>query len=278
MFRKLMGMSAAAVFALSLAGCGHIINTGEIGVRTSMGQTESTELQPGWTGTTVFNDVERYTTKEVNVDLKGLKPRAADNLFLDEFAVTLYYQANPGKIANFVIHHASQSDLCPKSDDTYCVGSVLVSKLGTSVISKVVAKYDSLKVNSDRTAVEGDIRNQLQEELNADSPGTFTVTHVAIQQAHTDPSIEQSIRNAVIAQKNIQTKQQELQVAEVEAKVTVAKAEGIAAANNKVSASLTPEFLRHEYNLALQTCAENGKCTMIVGGNGTPLLNIATDK
>ncbi|UPU15707.1 SPFH domain band 7 family protein [Salmonella phage STP55] len=48
-----------------------------------------------------------------------------------------------------------------------------------------------------------------------------------------------------------------------------------ARANQKLTTSLTPEYLQHEYNMVLQSCANSGKCTLIVDGSGSSkMLNV----
>ncbi|QZB90158.1 hypothetical protein selz497L_195 [Salmonella phage SenALZ1] len=77
-------------------------------------------------------------------------------------------------------------------------------------------------------------------------------------------AVEQSIRDNVMADKRLDTARKNVEIRDQEAK-----------ANQKLTTSLTPEYLQHEYNMVLQSCANSGKCTLIVDGSGSSkMLNV----
>ncbi len=104
----------------------------------------------------------------------------------------------------------------------------------------------------------------------------FTISRVVIRSVQTDPSIEQSIQQAVANQKKLEAMQVQTEIAKREAEIKVTEARGIAESNKIISGSLTREYLQHEANLALQKFAEKGNANTVIVPSGmavTPLIN-----
>lgn len=259
--KRLFGFMITAVLAFSLAGCGGFVDTGEVGIKTSQGQIDPNVLKAGYYSN-LFSSVDMYTIKETAVEFNDLTPRAKDNLSLKDLEVTVYYKTDPDQLAVWVSTHSGQSAQV-KGESYIRPGYNKIYTTASGIINDSVAKFDSLTLHQNRTPLEADIKTDLQKALNADSSGLFTITNVVIRAIHTDPSIEDSIRKAIMAEKEVQTATQLVLVKQQEAK-----------ANEMVAQSLTPEYLQHEYNQALLACAQNQHCTMIVGSNVQPQLNI----
>ncbi len=107
----------------------------------------------------------------------------------------------------------------------------------------------------------------MQNRLDAKDPGSFSVQRVVVRALNTDPSIEQSIQLAVQNQKKLEAKKIEVEIAAKEAEIEVAKAQGIAKANQIINASLTAEYLQHEINLALAEFARHDGQTVVIPAN-----------
>lgn len=261
MKRILLGLAMLAT-CFTLTGCFGIIDQGNVGVRTSFGKIDQEPVTGMYQ--TFFSSVNVYTTKETNVSISGMKPRAADNLTLDDLDVVIYYTTNPGKLPNFQATTAGQSAKVGE-DDFLRPGYVMIDTLGRSIILDSVAKMDSLTIHANRPALEQAVKTEGQAELDRAAPGTFTITRVVVTNAQTDKTIESSIRDNVVAEKRLDTAKKLTKVKEEEAKQITATA-----------ANLTPEFLQHEYNQAIQTCAANNNCHLIVDGSQSgKILNIA---
>ena len=99
----------------------------------------------------------------------------------------------------------------------------------------------------------------LPTRLDAKDPGVFAIQRVVVRALNTDPSIEQSIQLAVQNQKKLEAKKIEVEI--------VAKAQGIARANQIINASLTAEYLQHEINLALSEFAKHDGQTVVIPEN-----------
>ena len=107
----------------------------------------------------------------------------------------------------------------------------------------------------------------MQEALDSNDPGVFLVTRVVIRSVLTDPSIEESIREAVANQKRLEAKQVMVEIERKNAEIEAIRAEGIAKANDIINKTLTAEYLQHELNLTLQKFAETGANTIVVPAN-----------
>ena len=139
------------------------------------------------------------------------------------------------------------------------------------------AQIDSLVMHTRRDELSASVLRSLQAELDTNDKGVITVTRVVIRALTTDPAIEKAIQDSVAAQKQLETTEQRIAIAEAEAQVEIKKAEGIAKANQIINQSLTREYLQHESNLALQKFAEKGGTnTVVIPANmqTAPLIQI----
>jgi hypothetical protein len=112
--------------------------------------------------------------------------------------------------------------------------------------------------------------------LDKTDPGVFRITRVVVRAVITDPSIEESIRNAVANQKRLEAMEVQTQIAQKEAEIKVTEARGIAESNRIIAGSLTREYLQHEANQALLKFAESDNASTVIlpaGMSVAPLIN-----
>lgn len=260
MKRILIGLAMLAGCSM-LTGCFGVIDQGNVGVRTSFGDISDQPVTGMYQE--FFSSVNEYTTKETNVAITGMTPRAKDNLTLKELDVSVYYTTNPAKLPHFQATTAGQSARLD-GEGYYRPGYVMIETLSRSMTMDSVSRMDSMTIHANRPALEQSIKLDTQQALDAAAPGTFTITRVVVTTVQTDPTIEQSIRDNVTASKRLDTATKQVQIKEQEA-----------LANKATAATLTPEFLQHEYNEALKTCAGNSNCTLIVDGSDSgKILNV----
>jgi len=132
------------------------------------------------------------------------------------------------------------------------------------VISDETSKFDSLTLHQNRTELEQAIKVSLTDQLNKSDPGFFEITRVNISTLLTDPSVEDSIRKNIQMNNEIDTAMKEVKKKQQEAE-----------AMTKTANALTPMLLQNEYIKAIGRCADNPKCTLIVGGgSAVPMLNL----
>jgi regulator of protease activity HflC (stomatin/prohibitin superfamily) len=254
------------VLLLILFGTGYTIETGHVGVTRTLGNVGLMEVGPGFHLKLPFvTQVREFSAKENAFDLENLTPKAADNLSLRQLDVTVFYSVARDKIADVTVKYSSSEEAGPNGILVPAYG--VVSREARGVTYEVVAGVDSLQLHKQRESLQSDILSRLQKRLDDKDPGVFAIQRVVVRALNTDPSIEQSIQLAVQNQKKLEAKKIEVEIAAKEAEIEVAKAQGIAKANQIINASLTAEYLQHEINLALQEFAKNGGQTVVIPAN-----------
>lgn len=89
--------------ALFLTGCFKVTETGQVGIKTTFsGKIESEEVQQGF-NFTILSNIKNFSVKQIPIDLSDLKPKASDNLRLQDFDVTVYYTVNPAAVSDIYI-------------------------------------------------------------------------------------------------------------------------------------------------------------------------------
>ncbi|MBI5258903.1 MAG: hypothetical protein HY855_20530 [Burkholderiales bacterium] len=272
-------VSGIVLLLLVLAGlssCG-TIQTGNVGVRTTLGQVNLEEVSPGiYLGLPGVSMVQEFSGKEIGIDLNDLTPKARDNLSLRDLDVTVYYRVAQGSIADLHVKYAGQHTR-DEGSRVYLPAYGLLQRLTRNAVYEQAARIDSLVMHTQRDELAAAVRKGLQGELDANDKGVIQVTRVVIRSLTTDPAIEKAIQESVAAQKQLETTKQRVAIAEAEAQVEIKRAEGVAKANQIINQSLTREYLQHESNLALLKFAEKGGTTTVVipaNMQTAPLINI----
>jgi regulator of protease activity HflC (stomatin/prohibitin superfamily) len=274
--RVVIGVLIVLLALLGLSSCG-TIESGNVGVRTTLGKVNPEEIEPGlYLGVPGISRVQEFSGKEIGLDLNDLTPKARDNLSLRDLDLTIYYRVASGSIADLYVKYAGQHTRDEGSKVNLPAYAIL-QRLSRNAVYEQASRIDSLVMHTQRDELAASIRKSLQVELDANDKGVFIVSRVVIRGLTTDPAIEKAIQDAVAAQKQLETTKQRIAIAEAEAQVEVKKAEGIAKANQIINQSLTREYLQHESNLALQKFAEkSGTSTVVIPANmqTAPLINI----
>lgn len=251
------------------------IETGNVGVRATLGNVSLEEVTPGiYFRVPVVQSVTTFVAKETSVDLNDLKPKAKDNLSLQDLDVSVFFKVTDSAVADLYVRYAGQHAL---HDGRWYPAYNLVATLAKNAAFEAAAKHDSLVLHTKRDDVAADMHATLQSELDKANKGVFNVTRVVIRALSTDKSIEQSIQNAVAAQKQLEQADIQIRIANKNAEAEIAKAHGIAKANAIINSTLTREYLQHETNLVLQRFAEKGGAsTVILPANmqAAPLIQV----
>ena len=244
----------------------YVIETGNVGVKKTLGTVALDEVTPGFhLRLPLITSVNEYSGKENTFDLTDLTPKAADNLSLRDLDVTVFYSAAADKIADIAVKYAASDQ--PVGGGVLYPGYGLLWREARGAVYEIVAKVDSLQLHKQRNELQNDIQKLLQQRLDAEDPKVFAVSRVVVRALNTDPSIEQSIQLAVQNQKRLEAKKIEVEIAAKEAEIEVAKAQGIAKANQIINSSLTAEYLQHEINLALREFAKNDGQAIVIPAN-----------
>jgi regulator of protease activity HflC (stomatin/prohibitin superfamily) len=254
-----------------------VIETGNVGVRTTLGHVKQDELDAGvYLAVPGVTSVQQFSAKEIAVELNDMTPKAKDNLSLRDMDVTVYYRVAPGKVAEIITKYASQS-VRMEGEGFWRPAFTLVTAVSRNIVYEEVARIDSLVVHTQRDNIGLEIQRGLQTALDKNDPGVFHVSRVILRSIVTDPAIEESIRLAVANQKKLEAMKVQVDIAQKEAEVKITEAKGIAESNHIINQSLTREYLQHEANVALHTFAEKGNTnTVVVPANMSvaPLIGI----
>ena len=244
-----------------------VIESGNVGVRKTLGKVNPEEVSPGLNfRVPVVTRITEFVGKEIAIDLTDLTPKAADNLSLRDMDVTVFYKAASGQIADLYVKYANAHHY-DKESDSYFPAYRLVYREARRAAYETVAEIDSLTMHKKREQIADSIEARLQETLDSNDAGVFEVTRVVIRSVLTDPSIEESIREAVANQKRLEAKQVMVEIERKNAEIEAIRAQGIANANDIINKTLTTEYLQHELNLTLQKFAETGANTIVVPAN-----------
>ena len=261
------------VVVLLVTACGRI-ETGNVGVRTDFNKTiQTTEVPPGWYAA-VLTSVDEYVTKETELQLNDMTPKAKDNLTLADVDLSIFYTVSPDKVAELVIKYANMSGVDGVFGSLYYPGSKLIERVARGSLYDAIAQFDSLTMHTKRSDIEAAILRQVQEELDRSDAGVFTITKVVIRQVVTDQALEKSIQAAVQMQKQVEAKHNELELAKAEAARKVVEAQGVADSNEIVARSLTPQFIQYKQIEAMQSFAGDGTHTVVLPSGINPLVSI----
>ncbi len=256
-----------------LSGCFGSINTGNVGVRTSFNKKVDMDELPAGFYIAITDSVEEFNGKEIEVRFDNLTPKAKDNLSLSDLDVSVYYNFDTAKVAEFITKHSNMS-VFDEELRIFHPGYKLLTSVGRGVIYDAASKHESLTFHTKRDEIEKDILASLQKELNEKVPNTFSINNVVVRQALTDPALEASIRSAVQMQKQVEAKLHEKELAIAEADRKLQEAQGIKNYNDMITKSITPELLEFKRIEALKEFAKEGTHTIVLPSDTKSMINI----
>lgn len=264
-FGIIIGAGFFAIVAVVGFSSFYVVETGHVAVERTLGKVNITEYGEGiqWR-MPIITSYEKYVVKEINFTLEDLRPKAADNLSLEDLDVTVYYKVLPSAIAETDIKYASSK---ARGETGWLPAYGLIWQEARGASYDAVSQIESLELHKMRDQLGTTIGEKLQEKLDQSDEGMFQITRVIIRALNTDPSIEQSIQLAVQNEKKLEAKKLEVSIAKQDAQIEIERAKGIAQANEIINASLTAEYLQHEINTALQSFADNAGSVVVIPAN-----------
>ena len=144
------------------------IETGEVGVRRNMSkEIETSELMPGSWNQTVFGDVLRFPTKDVQADMPNMTPLAADNSTIKDFDISVIYSINPASAAELYIEKSRSYHATTEEGETLLMYNY-VRQLGRNAAYKVARRYESLKMADARAEIEQLVKQEVINQLAAE--------------------------------------------------------------------------------------------------------------
>ncbi len=263
---QIKAIAAVVVVALLALMAAYTVETGNVAVERTLGKVNHEEQLQGLNFKMPFlTESIEFSAKEIAIDIEDLKPKAADNLSLRDLDVSVYYRVPQDRISELMVKYASSAARGP--DGVYMPAFGLVMREARSTIYEQVSTIDSLQLHKQRDILQNSVLDELQARLEKTDPGDIVITRVVVRALNTDPSIEAAIREAVEAEKRLEAKQVQVEIAKKDAEIEIERAKGIAEANNIINSSLTAEYLQHEVNKALQKFADNDGSVVVIPAN-----------
>jgi regulator of protease activity HflC (stomatin/prohibitin superfamily) len=260
-----------AVLVAFLSACTQI-DTGNVGVESTLGQVKPETLQPG-VYLTVFKKVTEVCAKELPLPINDLKPQTSDKITLADLDVDVYVQIDSGKAASIMTKWAG--DLTPVKDgDCVALGQNYVTRQAREAIYDVASRFGSATIHTERTKIAAETVKALQASLDAEAgKGMFFVRSANVRNLVTDPALEANIKAAAQAQFKLQEEENRLKVARVEADRKRAEAQGeadsIRIKAEAVSKQGGSEFVQLE---AIKKW--DGKLPVTSAGGAVPFINV----
>lgn len=260
----------AVIAALALSACSQI-DTGNIGVESSLGQYKAEELAPG-VYFTLFKNVTEISAKENALAMNDLRPKSKDNLTMADFDFDIYFRIDPSKASELMMKYRGDLSEADK-DGSSMVGVNLITRQAREAAYKTAAEFNASEMHTKRTELAEGIIRAMQKELDKDAgPGSFTITNCIVRNIVTDPALEQAIKAAGQMQFQVDAKRKEVALAEAEADRKRAEAKG-EADSIRIKASAISAAGGEDY-IRLQAIAKwDGKLPTTTGG-AVPFINV----
>jgi len=263
---QIKAIVAAILIGVIVFMSAYTVETGNVAVERTLGKVNHDEQGQGLNFKMPFltNSLE-FSAKEIAIDINDLTPKAADNLSLKDLDVSVFYRVPSDRVSELFVKYAAAA--ARGADGVYMPAYGLMYREARSTIYEQVAKIDSLQLHKQRDILQSAVLEDLQERLEKTDPGDLVITRVVVRALNTDPSIEAAIREAVEAEKRLEAKQVQVEIAKKDAEIEIERAKGIAEANNIINSSLTAEYLQHEVNTALLRFADNDGSVVVIPAN-----------
>lgn len=256
----------AIVIAVLVFMSAYTVETGHVAVERTLGKVNHEEQLQGLNFKVPFlTSKQEFSSKEIAIDINDLTPKAADNLSLKDLDVSVFYRVPQDRVSELFVKYAAASGR--GADGVYLPAYGLVVREARSAIYEQVSEIDSLQLHKQRESLQTSVLEELQVRLERSDPGDIQITRVVVRALNTDPSIEAAIREAVEAEKRLEAKQVQVEIAKKDAEIEIERAKGIAEANAIINSSLTAEYLQHEVNTALLEFADNQGSVVVIPAN-----------
>lgn len=201
-----------ALCAVLLSACTQI-DTGNVGVESTLGQVKGETLQPG-VYFTLFKRVTEVCAKELPVAINDLKPQTSDKITLADLDVDVYVQLDPSKAAAVFTKWAG--DLTDVKGDCVALGQSFITRQAREAVYDVASKIGSSTIHTERTRIAAETVKGLQASLDAEAgKGMFFVRSVNVRNLVTDPALEAGIKAVAQAQFKNQEEKNKLENSKV---------------------------------------------------------------
>lgn len=248
------------------------IDTGNIGVESTLGQVKDEVIPPG-VYFTVFKRVTEVSAKELRLSLDDMKPQTKDKITLADLDVDIFYQIDPSKASKIMTRWPGDA-VQFKDEDGVRIGNGYVTRQAREAVYSAIAKYGSDTVHTERVAIAAEVVKSLQADLDESAgKGLFFVRSANVRNLVTDPTLERSIKESAERNFQIAAKQKEVELARAEAERKRVEAQGEADAIRLRAQAIQAQGGK-EY-VELEAIKKwDGKLPTTMPGTTTPFIHV----
>jgi len=226
------------LMCLLLTGCARVIESGEAGVKFDLGKVAENPLESGWhffvPGVT---QIERWDVKTQEIKEKASVPSSEG--LISTLDVSVLYNVPKERVV--MVRKTIGRDYIPTVVEPYI----------REAIRNVASGYEVKALFSDkgRHEIGQKILEFLQQKLE---PRGITIQDVLLRDVQLPPAFAQSIQVKLQTEQEALQKEFELQKAKKDAEIDVARAQGVAKANQIIAGSVTENYLKYRWVESLQ--------------------------
>jgi regulator of protease activity HflC (stomatin/prohibitin superfamily) len=248
------------------------IDTGNIGVESTLGQVKKETMPPG-VYFTVFKRVTEVSAKELRLELNDMKPQTKDKITLADLDVDLFYQIDPSRAAEIMTKWPGDA-VELRGEDGVRLGNGYVTRQAREAIYNAISQYGSETVHTERVSIAAKVVESLQKDLDDSAgKGMFFVRSANVRNLVTDPALEAAIKENANRNFQIASKQKEVELAKAEADRKRVEAQGDADAI-RLRASAIQAQGGKEY-VELEAIKKwDGKLPTTMPGQTTPFIHV----
>lgn len=213
--KKLFLVASLAISVL-MTGCSPYekINDTQVGIR----QTFSGAIQDKVLGQgiyqTIVGDVIQVSRRNIIINVQA-QPIVKEKVPLSDFEMKVNYGIVPENAA-IAYKTEKNQNIITSDGDVYLLGQY-VQYVANSSIQDVLSKYAALEVNDNRSKIEQEITDSINQKLHEQKKDQFVkVNEINIMKVVPPAAILQSSLAIVRSENDLKTKQNELLVAKVE--------------------------------------------------------------
>jgi regulator of protease activity HflC (stomatin/prohibitin superfamily) len=248
------------------------IDTGNIGVESTLGQVKKETMPPG-VYFTMFKRITEGSAKELRLELNDMKPQTKDKITLADLDVDIFYQIDPTKASEIMTKWPGDA-VELKGEDGVRLGNNYVTRQAREAIYNAISQYGSETVHTERVSIAAKVVESLQKDLDESAgKGMFFVRSANVRNLVTDPALEQAIKEAANRNFQISAKLKEVELARAEADRRRVEAQGEADAI-RLRASAVAAQGGADYVQLKAIEKWDGKLPQTQAGGVTPFIHV----
>ena len=257
------------------------VNSGTTAILLQFGQVQERKVDEGLQiAFGLGYEFVTFVTRTKKLELMGERDGPDNTDIINSSQVTILTDKNLPVPLDVSILYRLNPEAAKKMYRTYgrdiTYDNKLIVPSASSTIRGVIGKVDIYELNTKRETFEKGILHNMNEELNKYG---VTVEAVRIKKIHLPEQITQAVLNKERAKEEAEQKKYEIERAQSEAAIEVAKQQGISDANEILNKSISDKLLKFkEIEIQLKLLEKwDGKLptqTTIVGGKASVPLNM----